>query len=1123
MATYVASLAWRILKKRQEDHLLDPNAPDILGQLPSDPVGLTKALADDAKQQDEGAQLTGYTPSVWLVERELVEVDARREALHLDAVDTKGSDPLRRAFRSNLIGLACSGGGIRSASFNLGLLQGFARLGLLRHVDYLSSVSGGGYIHQWLAAWLRRSSPGAPGATASTAEQAFEDVEKRLKPSPDGEDGKEAPEIRWLRRYSNYLTPRQGFFTADTWVGAATWIRNTLLNQITLIAGLFLLLLIPHLLAPPAGVPVNSAPPMPAESDVIIGVVAVILLLLLGLVTLFGSENLLDKDAKPADKDAKPAATWLLDDAGVQVFLVLPLIAWALLVTLLQEVIGPFASPTLMLVVSGVAGLALMGGALAFRGGALAAFAKNSGGMSTPWKRRFAIVGIALAVFFAAILGTIWILVVPPLVAELLASFVAVDVSRLRVLVGPPLVLLGPMLAVVVLVGLLGRTYQDLRREWLSRLTAWGGMYAALWMVYVGIAYAAQPSVEWLASNAAAGIPTLATWVGMTTAGVLAGKSAQTAASPGTTPARGRVPKELLATVAPYVFVLGLLFLVGWGAERAFVAVGDFGLAGFALLFLLVLGICFLFGWRVDVNDFSMHAFYRNRLARCYLSASNPNWKPNPFIAIDPQDLKVPLSDLRATTTRYPGPYPIFCTALNLSSGSELGWQERKAASFLFTPLYSGYDVPWTKRAAALGRLRPNGFVQTERYAYREPGIHIGTVAAISGAAASPNSGYHTNPVTAFLMTIFNVRLGWWLLNPRAVDEDGTKPGSTDDGRFWPTPRFAVSELVKELLGSVDDTRRYVYLSDGGHFDNMGLYELVRRRCRFIIVSDAEEDGEMKFGGIAMAIRKCRADFGVEISLDLRTLDRRESTGLSDRHVVIGSIKYPGIEEKGRLVYLKSSLTGDEPADLLGYHRTNDAFPHQSTADQWFSESQFESYRRLGLHITETTFRPVVGKRDRFDVKEDRRQLFQSLFDIWHPPTPEMQRSQAIHTNRYHALLSQIRTEPRLDGLLEKLYEPGDGDWTTGRAPANVVYAVGFMSELLEFMSTVYTDLNLVLPANAEHPHSQGWINLFAKCGKVDVVKLGWAKFGPSYPAAFQRFAFERAGFQRLPPAPSAP
>ena len=132
----------------------------------------------------------------------------------------------------------------------------------------------------------------------------------------------------------------------------------------------------------------------------------------------------------------------------------------------------------------------------------------------------------------------------------------------------------------------------------------------------------------------------------------------------------------------------------------------------------------------------------------------------------------------------YNGPFPIFCTALNLTFGADLAWQERKAASFAFTPLYSGYDVPWTT-SKGIDKLRFNGFVRTANYAYPEPGVHINTAAAISGAALSPNMGYHTSPATAFLLTVFSVRLGWWLRNPRVLDEDGSELGQPE---VYPRP-----------------------------------------------------------------------------------------------------------------------------------------------------------------------------------------------------------------------------------------------------------------------------------------------------------------------------------------------
>lgn len=325
--------------------------------------------------------------------------------------------------------------------------------------------------------------------------------------------------------------------------------------------------------------------------------------------------------------------------------------------------------------------------------------------------------------------------------------------------------------------------------------------------------------------------------------------------------------------------------------------------------------------------------------------------------------------------TGYYGPFPIFCSALNLTFGEDLAWQDRKAASFAFTPLFSGYHVGWT--AADTGRsLSYNGYVPTNCYAYPGGGINIATAVAISGAAVSPSWGYHTNPGTAFLMTVFNVRLGWWLRNPRTsrLAGCGDLSSCSYDRNERPSPGLPALQLAREMLGMVDDTSNFVYLTDGGHFDNTGLYELVRRRCRYIVVCDSEQDQDYRFGGISSAIRRCRVDFGVDIDLNLLPLrpqmDAQLGYPVSKQHFVVGTIRYPErsskrAEEQGTILYIKSSLTGQqptfgncvdlppEPADIVNHKLCHVAFPHDTTANQWFDEQTFESYRHLGLHIAD--------------------------------------------------------------------------------------------------------------------------------------------------------------------------
>src|SRR5262249_41150452 len=147
-----------------------------------------------------------------------------------------------------------------------------------------------------------------------------------------------------------------------------------------------------------------------------------------------------------------------------------------------------------------------------------------------------------------------------------------------------------------------------------------------------------------------------------------------------------------------------------------------------------------------------------------------------------------------------------------------------------------------------------------------------------------------------------------------------------------------------------NDERGFVDLSDGGHFENLGIYELIRRRCKYIIASDAAQDSDFAFEDLGNAIRKCRADFGVEIEIDVSRIRPDAASGRSHAHCAVGRVLYPKTPDgapsmTGFLLYIKASMTGDEPSDVLEYQQLHPEFPHQTTADQWFDESQFESYR----------------------------------------------------------------------------------------------------------------------------------------------------------------------------------
>jgi hypothetical protein len=302
-----------------------------------------------------------------------------------------------------------------------------------------------------------------------------------------------------------------------------------------------------------------------------------------------------------------------------------------------------------------------------------------------------------------------------------------------------------------------------------------------------------------------------------------------------------------------------------------------------------------------------------------------------------------------------PPPYRllhVIGAALNLVGGKRLAWQQRRAESFSISPLHCGSLYRGYRRSRTYGG--PDG-------------ISLGTAVTISGAAVSSNMGYHSSSAAVtFALTLFNARLGWWLGNPGAAGSDRSYTRFALPPYRRAFPRMSLAPLIMEAFGLTDDTSRYVLLSDGGHFDNLGLYEMVLRRCRFIVVVDASQDEHATFDDIGATVRKIRIDFGIDIVFErpvaIYKKGHPEIEKGHGRYCAIATIHYPeGDDRLGLLLYIKPGILGDEPRDVLQYAIAHPAFPHQSTLDQFFDESQFESYRRLGEHIVASLCGDVVN------------------------------------------------------------------------------------------------------------------------------------------------------------------
>jgi len=234
------------------------------------------------------------------------------------------------------------------------------------------------------------------------------------------------------------------------------------------------------------------------------------------------------------------------------------------------------------------------------------------------------------------------------------------------------------------------------------------------------------------------------------------------------------------------------------------------------------------------------------------------------------------------------------------------------------------------------------GYIPTNQYVGNT--MDLATAMAISGAAVNPNSYVTRSRPVSFLMTLLNLRLGYWIRNPK-------RPASFNG--FFSRPWWFIYMLYEILGNGLNENYRHVHLADGGHFENLGLYELVRRRCRFIIISDAAADPDYGFLDLAKVIEMVRVDFGAKVMLSTDSLVPQGEKRYSERAFAVGSIQYIDQAEPAKLIYIKTTITKGLSEDIYGYRRANPTYPDESTADQFFDETQFEAYRELGFQIGE--------------------------------------------------------------------------------------------------------------------------------------------------------------------------
>ena len=815
------------------------------------------------------------------------------------------------------VGLALSGGGIRSATFALGALQSLSERGRLRDIDFVSSVSGGGFTGSFLGRLFTRKSVGA-------SKDPVGRVQDILKDSHSGP-------LWWLRTQANYIF--------------ATGAEDARLNLSVLWRNIFTLYLV-----------------LGALLYAFFGLLAWLPLAAGPVISRHGSVQLWERVApflvRPHVRGLELSPWWWL-----------PLLALAFGV--IPATLGYWLAPNVgsyrrYPVFSLLGWLVLVTGAASL--------------LPQPFIARLAAVTLVIL-----LLAWVWQEVArwgaikdasTVAAAQKVGGIVR---NRLSRGLGEALVIFGFLVGWVVL-------------DTLAIRYAQGTVAKASAVILMALG-PGLPVLRWIAMNAL--------------------RQISAAGNKGFSFVR-------IANLLGLPLALFLLFVLDVLAHRAFIRAPESAiwLVLIMALFSAVLGRAFDF-----LNLSSLRATYASRLSRTFLGASNeeriygsPTSDGRDVSQANPND-DVPHD--RYHPEHQGGPLHLINVCVNetVDFASEREIRERKGVPMSVTPhgivvglrYFSKWTVPdslprWQKyrrwrdgydaedskpanqrrltavRALPVGN-NPNAFhvLQSKKSDSAESeNLSLGAWTSISGAAFSTGVGRNTRLSLALFMGLVNVRLGYWW-DSGILDHERPErypPPFWRRLKRFPTKLFgAQSMLLAEYRGRFRGPSQWFwYLSDGGHFEVTGLYELLRRRVRFMILADGGEDPGYQWNDLALLMQQAREDFGAEIVwsgpaavpgmpewirnwIDERVIGTLEEIKRDGpRHASIAEVTYPGGQQSWILI-LKPSLGSGLTRDILTYAETNPKFPQDPTIDQVFDDIQWESYRALGQQIGLQVFR----------------------------------------------------------------------------------------------------------------------------------------------------------------------